>query len=323
VILTADNVEAEIIVGQNIPIITSRLQGDQITSQISQNIARQDVGVTLRVTPQISEGDTIRLEIFQEISEVDTSAPNQDLGPTTTNRQVENTVYVKDGESVMIGGIISEVETSGVSKVPFLGDIPVLGWLFKSTATDVRKINLLIILTPHIVRDSRDLEILTVEGRERFRDQAAGSMNLTKREKEMRRRALEAGIELPHDVNPVRREIDRLQRQHPVEELPEMREAEIEREALRIAGIEELKARQAAGTYVVQTAQYRSAEEAIAELQDLIGQGYDGTVFSRSERGELSYAIQLGPYSSEIKAQAIAREIRAETGLRPLVIVQP
>ena len=102
-----------------------------------------------------------------------------------------------------------------------------------------------------------------------------------------------------------------------------MREAEIEREALRVAGIEELKARQAAGTYVVQTAQYRSAEEAIAELQDLIRQGYDGTVFSRSERGELSYAIQLGPYSSEIKAQAIAREIRAETGLRPLVIVQP
>src|SRR5262249_35096659 len=136
--------------------------------QTSQNIARQDVGVTLRVTPQISEGDSVRLNIFQELSEVKPDA-DPTLGPSTTNRKVENTVYVRDGEAVMIGGILRETQIQTESKVPWLGNIPVLGWAFKSTLDDVRKTNLLIVLTPHIVRDPTDLERLTVENRERFR----------------------------------------------------------------------------------------------------------------------------------------------------------
>ena len=196
-------------VGENIPIPTTRLQtADTGTDgfQTSQNIERQDVGVTLRVTPQISEGDTIRLQIFQEISEV--LSEQAELGPTTSRRTVENTVYVRNGEAVMIGGILSETETESVGKVPFLGDIPILGWAFKSVSNVVRKTNLLVILTPHIVRDPGDLNRLTVEHRERFRDSAAESLEFDEDQESERAKALAAGLELPRDPNPVRRQLE-------------------------------------------------------------------------------------------------------------------
>jgi type II secretory pathway component GspD/PulD (secretin) len=230
VILTADNEEAEIIIGEEIPVPTSLLETADPSAaggfQTSQNIARENVGVTLRVTPQISEGDTVRLEIFQEISEVEST--DDELGPTTRHRQVENTVYVRDGEAVMLGGIISEVQGVAESKVPFLGDIPILGWLFKTTSDTVRKVNLLIILTPRIVRDPEDLKQLTVERRERFRD--AASAGYSAKELAERQAALDAGLELPDDPNPVRRELERHDQRYPVELLPDMRSQKEERE---------------------------------------------------------------------------------------------
>jgi Flp pilus assembly secretin CpaC len=329
-ILTADKKEAEIVVGQNIPVPTSRLQAAGTTTdpnnpfQTSQNISRQDVGVTLRVTPQISEGDTVRLNVFQEISEVvPGSGAASDLGPTTTNRKVENTVYVRDGEAVMIGGILSDVQHENESKVPWLGDIPVLGWAFKGTHSDSRKINLIIVLTPRIVRDPQDLERLTVENRERFKSASSPGIDLTPEEKEERRKALEAGIPLPIDPNPVRRELERHDQRYPVEELPQLREESIEREKARAAEIEALKKKDAAGSYLVQVAHFSSAEDAVALLQKLIADGYDGTVFSQSEQGETTHWVQLGPYSNEAKAQTVARDLNASRGLQALVVVEP
>ena len=325
VILTADNEEAQIVVGQNIPIPTTRLQTADSSAaggfQTSQNIERQDVGVTLRVTPQISEGDTIRLQIYQEISEV--LSEQDELGPTTTNRTVENTVFVRDGEAVMIGGILSETETDSVSKVPFLGDIPILGWAFKSKSTDVRKVNLLVVLTPHIVRDPEDLKRLTVEHRERFRDGASESFELSKDESTGRERALAAGLDLPRDSNPVRRELERHERRYPTESLPSMRRRGGERERERLLEIENLKAQEASGNYILQVAHFREASDAVDLLNTLISSGYDGTVLSRSERGETVHLVQVGPYSDENRAQLTAREIRASTGLHVLVTVEP
>jgi general secretion pathway protein D len=327
-ILTADKKEAEIVVGQNIPVPTSRLQAASTTTdpnnpfQTSQNIARQDVGVTLRVTPQISEGDTVRLNVFQEISEVQPD-PDPTLGPTTTNRKVENTVYVRDGEAVMIGGILSDKQNDSENKVPWLGDIPILGWAFKGTHTDNRKINLLVILTPRIVRDPLDLERLTVENRERFKSASAPAIDLTPEEKEERRKALEAGIPLPIDPNPVRRELERHDQRYPVEQLPELRDQSIQREKDRALEIESLKKKEASGSYLVQVAHFASAQEAVDLLQKLIADGYDGTVFSQSEQGETTHWVQLGPYTSEAKAQAIARDLSASKGLSALVVVEP
>ncbi len=326
-ILTADKKEAEIVVGQNIPVPTSRLQAASTTTdpnnpfQTSQNIARQDVGVTLRVTPQISEGDTVRLNIFQEISEVKSS--DSTLGPTTTNRKVENTVFVRDGEAVMIGGILSDVQNESENKVPWLGDIPILGWAFKGTHSDARKINLLVVLTPRIVRDPQDLERITVESRERFKSASAPAVDLSDEEKEERRKALEAGIPLPIDPNPVRRELERHDQRYPVEQLPELREQSLAREKAREEEIETLKKKEAAGSYLVQVAHFSSAEDAVALLQKLIGDGYDGTVFSQSEQGQTTHWVQLGPYTNEAKAQTVARDLNASRGLQALVVIEP
>ena len=322
VILTADNEEAEIIIGQEIPIPTTLLETADPSAaggfQTSQNIARENVGVTLRVTPQISEGDTVRLEIFQEISEVEST--DDELGPTTRNRQVENTVYVRDGEAVMLGGIISESQGVAESKVPFLGDIPIIGWLFKTTSDTVRKVNLLIILTPRIVRDPEDLEQLTLERRERFRDSA--SAGYTSEELAERQAALDAGVELPNDPNPVRRELERHDERHPVALLPDLRAQKRERERVRREELEALQADESAGAYLVQAAFFHKPAEAIALLQLLIDLGYDGTVFSRTESGDPVHFVQLGPYVSEERARQIARDVRYEADVDPLVVVQ-
>jgi general secretion pathway protein D len=328
-ILTADNEEAEIVVGENIPVPTSRLQATSTTTdpnnpfQTSQNIARQDVGVTLRVTPQISEGDTVRLNIFQEISEVDESKASDSLGPTTRNRKVENTVYVRDGEGVMIGGILADVQGSTETKVPWLGDIPILGWAFKGTSDTIRKTNLLVVLTPRIVRGPADLQRVTVENRERFRDASREAMSLTEDEEEERRAALEAGVALPRDPNPVRRELERHDNRYPVEQLPDLRERTVESEKQRIDEMEALKAREASGSYLVQVAHFDQAEEAVQLLQRLIADGYDGTVLSRTEQGSATHWVQLGPYATEVKAQAVARDLSATLGFPALVIVEP
>lgn len=329
-VLTADNEEAEIVVGENIPVPTSRLQATSTSTgseddpfQTSQNIARQDVGVTLRVTPQISEGDTVRLNIFQEISEVDESKSNDTLGPTTRNRKVENVVYVRDGEAVMIGGILSDAQGTTETKVPWLGDIPILGWAFKGTSDSIRKTNLLVVLTPKIVRGPDDLQKVTVEARERFRDASRETMNLTEDEEEERRAAIEAGVDLPHDPNPVRRELERHDGRYPVEQLPDLRTQSEAAEKDRRSEMEELKAREAGGTYLVQVAHFPEAEGAVTLLQKLIAEGYDGTVLTRTEQGTTTHWVQLGPYPTEAKAQAIARDLSASRGYPALVIVEP
>ena len=329
-ILTADNEEAEIVVGENIPVPTSRLQatGTGTTDpnnpfQTSQNIAREDVGVTLRVTPQISEGDTVRLNIFQEISEVDESKSNDTLGPTTRNRKVENVVYVRDGEAVMIGGILAEAQGKTETKVPWLGDIPILGWAFKGTSDSVRKTNLVVILTPRIVRSPDDLRRITVEGRERFRDASRDQMNLSEEEREERRAALESGIPLPRDPNPVRRELERHDSRYPIGELPGLREETQASERKRVAEIEAMKASEASGSYLVQVAHFAQAEQAVSLLQKLIGDGYDGTVLTQTEQDATTHWVQLGPYPTETKAQAVARDLNATHGFSALVIVEP
>ncbi len=325
VILTADNEEAQIIVGQNIPVPTTLLSQPQTGTgndfQTASNIERQDVGVTLRVTPQISEGDLVRLEIFQEISALFGEA--SDLGPTTTKRSVENkAVYVKDGEAVMIGGIIQDTLSESETKVPFLGDIPILGWAFKSVSDRVLKTNLLVILTPHIVRDPADLKRLTVESREEFRSSGGGALALTDDEKEAREKALRAGVDLPLDENPVRRELEKHDRKYPVEQLPTLREERGERESERL---DQLRREEAAGggDWAVQVAFFRDATDAVALLGRLAELGYDGTVLSRVENAEAVHYVQLGPYSNLDKAQQVEREVGSATGLSTAVVVLP
>jgi general secretion pathway protein D len=161
-LLTLDNEEAVILIGQNVPFITGQyaLSGGATTPTPFQTVERHDVGVTLRVKPQISEGGTVRLQIYQEVSNVDSTSP---AGPITNKRAVESTVLVDDGKIVVIGGLIQDTVVDGVQKVPVLGDIPLLGALFRYKTRSHVKTNLMVFLRPTLVRDSRHAEDYSAE----------------------------------------------------------------------------------------------------------------------------------------------------------------
>ncbi len=170
-ILTTDNTEAEIIVGQEVPFTTSQITTTQGTPNAITQFQRQDVAITLRVTPQINESDDITMNIFQEIQDLVESSLGNVAGPTTTKRSAKTTVLVKDSQTVTVGGLIADVESIQVTKVPVLGDIPILGWLFKSKSKKKRKTSLVIFITPHIIREPEDMERMSVRAndqRQRF-----------------------------------------------------------------------------------------------------------------------------------------------------------
>ncbi|HEU0264389.1 MAG TPA: type II secretion system secretin GspD, partial [Geobacterales bacterium] len=164
-ILTSDNKEAEIFVGENIPLLSQSSLTSGGVSQ--QSIERKDTGITLRLTPQISEGEYVKLDIYQEISSVkESKGQAQDL--VTTKRSAKTSVVVKNRETVIIGGLIQDRETETVRKVPLFGDIPLLGWFFKTRSTTREKINLMIALTPRIIRGAGDLEEVSAGAKSRF-----------------------------------------------------------------------------------------------------------------------------------------------------------
>jgi general secretion pathway protein D len=162
-ILTSDNREAEIIVGENVPFISKKESDPSRPESVFSTIERKDVGITLRLTPQIAEGDYVKLDIYQEISALkqESQLVVLTLGPSTTKRSTKTSVVVKDNQTVVIGGLMEERIEENLNKVPLLGDIPILGWLFKNKTHEKRKTNLLVFLTPHIVKDAEQLAGLT------------------------------------------------------------------------------------------------------------------------------------------------------------------
>lgn len=169
-ILTSDNKEAEIVVGENVPFIGKRERDLTTSSTILSSIERKDVGITLRLTPQITEGNYVKLDIFQEISSLKEDSENilTSIGPSTTKRSTKTSVVVKDNSTVVIGGLMQERDDVNVTKVPVLGDIPVLGYLFKQKSVGKKKTNLLVFLTPHIIREEAVLTGITAARQREF-----------------------------------------------------------------------------------------------------------------------------------------------------------
>ena len=153
-LLTLDNEEARIVVGQNVPFVTGQyaVSGAQTTPTPFQTVERRDVGVTLKIKPQISEGGTVRLQIYQEVSNIQDSTNL--AGVITNKRSIESTVLVNDGQIVVLGGLIQDTVNDGVSKVPVLGDIPVVGGMFKYNTRGRHKTNLMVFLRPTLLRDA-------------------------------------------------------------------------------------------------------------------------------------------------------------------------
>lgn len=160
-ILTSDNQKAEIVVGENRPFPTGQSQtsgGNTLTT-----IERRDVGITLRLTPQIMESDLVKLDVFQEISTVSSesqSVGSTVLGPTTNKRSATTSVLVQDGQTAVIGGLMRDNIIVGERKIPLLGDIPILGWAFKFRTKRTEKTNLLIFLTPTILKTPAGLSAI-------------------------------------------------------------------------------------------------------------------------------------------------------------------
>lgn len=163
-LLTLDNQKAEILVGQNVPFQTGSYTTDAAgSSNPFTTIERKDIGVTLKVTPHINEGATLRLEIEQEISSIapSTSLNAQAVDLVTNKRSIKSTILADDGQVIVLGGLIQDDITESVSKVPLLGDMPLIGGLFRSTRESHIKRNLMVFLRPTIVRDGAGLAALS------------------------------------------------------------------------------------------------------------------------------------------------------------------
>jgi len=192
-VIAIDNEKTEFSVGNNIPYKAGLSFGGfglpgatggaaTPTGSIGQNIQRQDLNLSLNVTPHISSNDVVRLEIEQETKDIAGSDP--ELGPTWSQRKLKTQVVIHDQQSVVIGGLIQERDTYSVTKVPLLGDIPILGYLFKFSTKAKKKTNLLILLTPYIIKDQLDLQTIRerkVREREEF-VQSFSSLNEMKYE---------------------------------------------------------------------------------------------------------------------------------------------
>ncbi len=165
-ILTTDNEEAEIFVGSNVPFVKSTAQTTGATP--IENIERQDIGITLKVKPQISESDFVKLNIFQEISSIAPTQLDKAKDIITFKRNAKTVVVVKDSQNVVIGGLMQENIQEVENKVPLLGDIPLLGWLFKTKSKQRTKTNLMIFLTPHIIKTVADMERITTTRQKRM-----------------------------------------------------------------------------------------------------------------------------------------------------------
>ncbi len=156
-LMTLDNQEAEIVIGQNVPFVTGSYTSTGGTSSSVnpfQTVQREDVGLTLRVKPQINEGNAVKLEIEQEVSSINATASSGTSDIVTNKRSIKTVVMVEDGETIVLGGLIDENLQQVEEKVPLLGDVPILGALFRATSTTKVKRNLMVFLRPVILRDA-------------------------------------------------------------------------------------------------------------------------------------------------------------------------
>jgi len=164
-IMTIDNQEAKIVVGQNVPFITGQSTSSSSgTSNPFTTIERQDVGITLKVKPHIGEGDTVKLEVEQEVSSVVPSVAGVNSADLITNkRSIKTTILADDGQTIVLGGLIQDDNSQSVNEVPLLSKIPLLGHLFKAKSHSQTKRNLLVFLQPVILRDGQNAADLATQ----------------------------------------------------------------------------------------------------------------------------------------------------------------
>ncbi|MDT8380061.1 MAG: type II secretion system secretin GspD [Desulfotignum sp.] len=179
-LLTTENEEAVITVGKNVPFQTR--SAAESATEVYSSFEYRDVGITLKITPQISKGRLVRLNVFQELTKLDTVNQNNPDRPTTFKRQIETAIIVEDTYSVVIGGLIDETVTQSESKTPCLGDVPGLGWAFKTISEGEERTNLYVFLTPRVIKNPLEVQQLLDEKKQDMeRDFEKGAIPLYQR----------------------------------------------------------------------------------------------------------------------------------------------
>jgi general secretion pathway protein D len=167
-LLTADNEEAMIVIGQNLPFVGSSAANAGLPGQIFNSVERQNVGITLDIVPQVSEGDYVKLDLYEEVSNVVNGTQNNTLGPTTTIRSASTTVSIQNHRTAVIGGLLASQDQVTNQGIPFISSVPVIGNLFSNKNNDKQKDNLIVFLTPHIIRNKTELRSLALDERQKF-----------------------------------------------------------------------------------------------------------------------------------------------------------
>ncbi|MBV7540116.1 type II secretion system secretin GspD [Acidovorax sp. sic0104] len=170
-LMTLDNEEARIIIGNNVPFVTgsyANTTGNNTVNPFT-TVERKDVGLMLKVRPQISENGTVKMAIYQEVSKIDGNTVGNANGPSTSKRSIESNVVVDDGSIIVIGGLLEDSYQQGQDKVPVMGDLPVVGNLFRSETRSRNKTNLMVFLRPIVVRDNATSDALMMDRYEAIR----------------------------------------------------------------------------------------------------------------------------------------------------------
>ncbi len=164
-LMTLDNEEARIVIGNNVPFVTGSYANTTGTSTVNPftTVERKDVGLMLRVRPQINENGTVKLAIYQEVSKIDSSTLKDINGPTTSKRSIESNVLVEDGSIIVIGGLLEDSYSQSQDKVPLLGDLPLVGHLFRSENRSRKKTNLMVFLRPQVIRNAAASDALMID----------------------------------------------------------------------------------------------------------------------------------------------------------------
>ena len=170
-LMTLDNEEARIVIGNNVPFVTGSYANSTGSSTVNPftTVERKDVGLMLRVRPQINENGTVKLAIYQEVSKIDGNTLSDVNGPTTSKRAIESNVLVEDGSIIVLGGLLEDSYSQAEDKVPVMGDIPLLGALFRSENRSRKKTNLMVFLRPVVVRDAATSDALMLDRYESIR----------------------------------------------------------------------------------------------------------------------------------------------------------
>ncbi|MBT8343066.1 MAG: type II secretion system secretin GspD [Desulfatitalea sp.] len=330
-ILTTDNQEAKIYVGTNRAFQTTTSTSQSIAGDVYNSYEYRDVGKTLTITPQISKDRMVRLSISLEVSSVEDPNDNK---PTTLKRTVETTTICKDGNYVVLGGLIEDTGSSSNLKVPCLGDIPGLGYLFGSKATAFEKTNLYIFLTPRVIQNPEESNRISHQKYKQIKRLRDEKINLFDDGDmpPMEDLRMPGPVEMPeNEAAPVPRPVSR-DEQPPAEDqlspfapstLPEQGASGAVPAAIRSGGEADPPSPQANASsvkgYTLQVASVQSARQAEALATELKGKGYAAYTVRSEVRGKTFFQLRIGYYETQQDARTDMRLLR-ENQFDPILI---